>query len=394
MPQANADRESDRVACPTLEDARRLAEWHPRLGVVSVYLRLDPGDRGGAWRTELRNGLAGILDGADGLGHEIRTALRATAKQIFERFANHERGLPRGEVGFVEVAQEPAAAHWWSTHLAPESARTACFGERPVVAPLLFLTERGAPRGVALVSAERVRLLEWRPGGLEELHGWELSVFSGDWRERKAQRVPDPARAQAVSSSGRERFGDRLADNRHRFLGECRRLALEIAAQRGWPELLAFGPSQHLECFRAGSESSSPRIETGNEVDLIATPLGEVEAPIEEAVERREAERERRLVEQTLEQARGGRRGSAGPRETLTALREGRVEQLVIDVPNAARSTASPSPEASESEGAASIDAEGLVRRALDSGAAIATVTGEAADQLAESDGVAALLRY
>jgi len=59
-----------------------------------------------------------------------------------------------------------------------------------------------------------------------------------------------------------------------------------------------------------------------------------------------------------------------------------------------ARATASPSPEAGGLDGAALVDAEGLVRGALASGATIATVTGVAADQLAESDGVAALLRY
>jgi hypothetical protein len=41
---------------PTLEDARALSGWRPALGVLSVYLGFDPADRGGAWRTELRNG--------------------------------------------------------------------------------------------------------------------------------------------------------------------------------------------------------------------------------------------------------------------------------------------------------------------------------------------------
>jgi hypothetical protein len=90
----------------SLEEARQLAEWAPSLGVVSVYMRFDPADRGGAWRTEMRNGLAGLLDGEGDLDRRTLTAIRATAERIGERFANHDRDLPRCEAGFVEVAEK------------------------------------------------------------------------------------------------------------------------------------------------------------------------------------------------------------------------------------------------------------------------------------------------
>ncbi|HET7041022.1 MAG TPA: hypothetical protein VFI13_03345, partial [Gemmatimonadales bacterium] len=64
------------MAHPTFEDARRLSDWEPSLGVVSVYLAFDPADRGGAWRTELRNGLDQLLEAAKEAEHERRLALR------------------------------------------------------------------------------------------------------------------------------------------------------------------------------------------------------------------------------------------------------------------------------------------------------------------------------
>lgn len=358
---------------PTLDDARRLAEWAPPLGVVSVYLRLDPGDRGGAWRTELHNGLSSLL-GANGLDHEAAAALRATGERIGERFANHERGMARGEVGFVEVAEKPGLERWWSTHVAPNSAATAAHDERPLVAPLVPLLGRGVPRGAALLSAERVRLLEWTPGRLEELHSWELSLLSEDWRERKAQRVADPARGQAVSSSGRDQFGERLAENRHRFLGECGRLAARAAAERGWPQLLLLGAAEHGREFCQGLPEPSLAAQ-GGDADLISEPVRRVEEQIAAAAARLDAERDRELAARALDEARGGSRGTAGTQETEAALREARVECLVL--------AAGPS-----------VSSESLVRAAFGSGADVAAVAGEAAEMLGPVEGVAAILRY
>jgi hypothetical protein len=361
------------MTLPTLDDARRLIEWAPPLGVVSVYLRLEPDDRGGAWRTELRNGLSSVLD-SDGLGHDAVTALRATVVRIEARFANHERGLPRGEIGFVEVATKPGAERWWSSHLAPDSAPTAALDRRPLVAPLVCLLERGAARGVALLSAERVRLLEWAPGQLEELHNWELSVFSRDWRERKAQRVLDPARGQGVSASGRDQFDERLAESRSRFLGECGRLGARLAGERGWRRLILLGAVEHGREFRHSLPTPGLAVD-GGDADLISEPVGSLEQPIEAAMERLDGERDRELVERILGETRGGSRGTAGRQETEAALAEARVECLVLDA-------------------ACSAACEPLVRSALASGADVAAVGADAAERLVEVDGVAALLRY
>ena len=262
-----------------------------------------------------------------------------------------------------------------------------------MVAPLIGLIERAAPRGVALISAERVRLLEWQPRTLEELHIWELSVFSRDWRERKAQRVPDPARGHGVSSSGRERFGDRLSDSRHRFLRECRRLALEVAAERDWLTMLTFGQPPQVEDFHQGSEPAGAPIEIGAELDLVGTPLGEVEAIVEEALERLSAQRAARLANQALEGAEAGRRGTAGAQATMAALEEGRVGHLLLDA-DLADLVAPGRREPRGSKDGEPVDAEELVRRSLATGARITVVTGEAAERLARFRGVAAILRY
>jgi release factor family 5 len=360
------------MSAPTAEQIRELASWEPALGVVSVYLSIDPGDRAGGWRVELRNGLARLAEATASDEHDRLVAMRATAERIAARFEGEGPPLPRGVVGFVEVAEKPGAERWWETQVAPP-ASAVHYAERPQLAPLVAIDGLGRRRGVVLASAELVRLLEWAPGRLEELHAWELSIFSRDWRERKAQHPADPARAQGAGSSGRDQFDQRLEHNRRRFLAECRRLAVARGRERGWSELLVFAPGHEAGAFAATADGSAPHARICDEVDLVSVPPGQIEERVAAAVERLEAERSRELVERTLAEAYGGTRASAGRQETIEALAEGRVRCLVFD---------------------AGLGAEELVAGALAGGAEIRAVSGEAAERLAEADGVAALLRY
>lgn len=342
---------------PRLDDARELLEWQSPLGVISVYVRIDPADRRGGWRTALRNGLADAVARAKPAGHEARVALRSAADRIARRFGDQDlSSLPRGEIGFVEVGREPGRERWWSTHLAPCEAASVYLEERPVLVPFLRLAGRCRPRGIALVSAERVRLQQWEPGHLEELQSWGM--------------VP-------ASDHERERSEERLTENRHRFLCECGRLTDKIAADRGWKDVITFSAPQCVEYFRRGFRTPSPELVLGGDVDLIAEPAGRFLELVETAVERRDDELERRLVERALEETRGGAHGVAGSQEAAAALEEGRVEHLIVPSEDGKRPGSEP-----------------LIRRALTTGARITPVSGAAAEDLAPAEGVAALLRY
>jgi hypothetical protein len=361
---------------PTLEAARGLSEWRPPLGVLSVYLGFDPADRGGAWRTQLRNGLDAVLEDHKEVEHERRVALRATAKRVIERFEDGDlRPPPRGEAGFVEVGEKAGVEHWFGTAVAPAADACVEFRPEPAVAPLLDLCGRDAARGVALLSSERVRLLRCGEGALEDLEEWELSITSLDWRERKSQSTNNPARAQGVSSSGHDQFGERLDHNRHRFLGECGGLAADALEESGLEELIVFGPAKDAEHFRAGFGSARGKLTIGGDGELISMPKGKLRETITEVVRRLDLESQRAMVDRALGEAKGGSRGAAGLQETKVALSEGRVDHLVFDV-------------------AIGEEAESLIRAALAGGAKVTVVRDEAAAPLAEAQGVAAILRY
>jgi len=361
---------------PTWEEAREISEWRPRLGVLSVYLGFDPADRGGAWRTELRNGLDAILDANKEIDHEPRVALRATAKRVLERFEDGDlRPPPRGEIGFVAVSEKEGAEHWWGTGTPPAADACVEYAPEPVVAPLIALCCHGASRGVALLSAERVRLLRCAEGTLDELEDWEMSVFSLNWRERKSQSTSNPARGHGVSSSGHDQFDERLEHNRQRFLAECGGLAARALEQSGLDEVVVFGPAKDVEGFDSGLGSAKAKLALGGEQDLISVPKGKLGEVVAEAIERLDSERDRAIVERALGEAKGGSRGSAGVQETKEALLEGRVDHLVFDA-------------------AIDEDAELMIRAALSSSAQVTIVRDELAEPLAEAEGVAAILRY
>jgi hypothetical protein len=360
---------------PTLEDARELSEWRPPLGVLSVYVGFDAADRTGAWRTELRNGLDAVLEEHKEAEHDRRVALRATAKRLTERFEDGDlRPPPRGEAGFLEVAEKEGTEHWFAAGVAPDTCVE--LGVEPVMAPLLELRGRGAARAIVLLSAERVRLLSCIEGSIEELDDWELSITSSAWRERKAQSSNDPARAQGISSSGHDQFSERLDHNRQRFLSECGGLVANRIATDGFHGAIAFGPPREFESFESGFNAALVDLSHASEADLISAPKGRVAEVATEAVDRHDEERDRALVARVLAESKGGGRGAAGPQEVGEALVEGRVEHLVLDA------------------GLERTESESLIRGALLSSAQVTIVRGEMAAPLAEAEGVAAILRY
>jgi Bacterial archaeo-eukaryotic release factor family 10 len=183
------------MARPTLDDARELSEWQPRLGVLSVYLRFQPGDRDQTWRAELRNELRRVREELPEADHERQMAVIATTDRVLERLSDEKtRPPPRGEAGFVEVVVKGGAESWWATH-EPPPATTAALAPRPLVASLVEIAQRDEDAGVVLVSAERVRLLRFAGRSLDQLEEMEITLWIRDWRERKSSSSRDPARA-------------------------------------------------------------------------------------------------------------------------------------------------------------------------------------------------------
>ena len=306
---------------------RRLVEWRSEAGILTIYVHLDPGDRGTPWRIALREQLHKLQEQTE--PHAERRAFQAAAREISERFP--ENGAPpegRGHVGFIELAEKHPTAVWRSMQMGPRRTEVTR-SERPYVRPLVELFAEGPHVGAVLLSADRVRMLDWSLGAVRELEDWEITLFSRGWRERKAERSI-PGQGTRTSASGRDQFSQRLDANRHRFLREVASLVEDERAKRSWEELLVFGVEDLPRDFAATLSDAGGRVHTVQH-DLVSSKEAQVAKRVEAGVREVNAGRGMELISE-LDEAIGAGPGAAlGPQETLQALAEGRVRHLVFE---------------------------------------------------------------
>ena len=384
------------MTLPDSNELKRLAGWTPPGGVLSMSVVFDPADRGGGWRVALEDALRDAVASADVASRDDRIALRTVAERVLARFPEN-RPPPdegRGHVGYLEVARKNGREIWNATRM-PLRRTEAVYGHRPYLRPLIEVADEGARIGVAAVSGDQVRLWEWELGVLSEVDDWEI-LTTGDWKERKAQRSSDPARVQGAKASGREQHDQRVGAHRERFLKESGGRTSAQAAERRWRDLLVFGENEHVVRFTHALNSREPRHVHGKNV--VSEPSSRIAERVEALLPELNREREMSLVEMVKDSAYSGRsRGSLGPQETLEALREGRVEHLLFDADRDYRGHGIEEGLAYEGpplgEDGLPV-AELLIERALQTGAGITPLEGDAAAALEEHGGVAALLRY
>lgn len=359
---------------------RELAEWQPPRGVISVYLHIDPADRGGGWRIELEHGLKKLVDEAE--SGEDRSAVAAAVERALARFpgdAPHPSG--RVQVGFVEVAEKGRDVwHGFQSGL----VRSVITREpAPHLGPLVRILERGAPVGVVLLAAEQAQAFEWARGSLAEVGDWELEVASYDWRERKSPQRNPQRDGTGTTAAGRDQHQQRLDASRARFLKELGNLLSGRFGERGWRRIVIFGEGDMPALLRAGLEPHQAKLVHEVNRDLIRADRAQLSEQIDAEVVAINLQEERDLLER-LEEAIGTEAGAAlGPQEVLGALEQGRASHLLFD----------PQDEFEGRDGRPGTEV--MIALGLMTGAAITPVEDEQlAARLAERDGAAALLRY
>ncbi len=386
---ANSAPESE---LPGPDELRRLLEWEPEGGVISAFVPIDPADRGDAWRVALEREMRTLLSSEHA---KQRSDLQAGANAVLARFPQNAPHKHRAQIGFVEVGGgRRREQRWYPSQIAPRRLELH-HGRRPLLRPLVELVERAGRIGVAVVSTERVHIWEWDDGLVRRLEGWVLETMGLDWRERKAQRSADPARVRGGKASGHDQFAQRLEANRDRFLTEAGGLTAGVMRRREWRELLGFGAKQSWQQFAEGLGRVRGRLV--DSADIINEPAADIEARIEAVLPQLEQARDAALVKTVEEAAYSGKeRASLGPQETLEALEQGRVEQLLFDADRDYRGEGIEEGLTYEvPEGAIEPPVtEILIERALGTSARVTPVFGEAAALLDEHDGVVALLRY
>jgi hypothetical protein len=347
---------------PDPNSLKDLAAWRPPLGVISVYLRTDPADRRQTWRTVLKDSLHQIAESDPDRKRELRVA----ADQIEQRFDEMVEIDGRCQAGYLEVSEPrgkdlrpgDGREQWFSLQAAPKDTEIV-YRERPALLPMMELLDDGAPVGAVAVSSEYVRLVEWALGDISETGSWEPEAAGQHWHERYPNEVHE-----------------RLDSEGSHFLREAGARIEELTRGRGWRAVLGFGDKPEIEELAKGF-SNDPKPRFAEQANIVHAPLEEIRAKTEEALEAFNRQREAKLAQRAIDAALSAEgRGCLGVADTSFALREARVEHLLLG------------------DGVEPGDADELIEAALNTDAAVTPLDGEAAAMLDEHGGAGAILRY
>ena len=348
------------------ELARELARWRPDHPVVSAYVHVDPGDRGGGWRIGLRDALAEVD--------------AAAADRVMRRMG--EGGPPpsgRTHIGFIELGGDrPEIWHGLQMEFGDTEVVQ---GPRPHLAPLMKILDEGWPVGVVVLALERIRVLDWRLAETTELAGWELELTDLDWRERKSPSRDPQAGGTGATAAGRDQHAQRLEQNRESFLKRAGHLLVARYGDRPWRRVIVIGANDRPKLF---AEGMGDRASLVHEIahDLIGSSAAAIGARVGEEVEHLNRTREEDLIAR-LRSAINTKPGPVFvPTPVSEALEQGRVRHLVFDATR----------KWERREGVALDDL--MIERALETDADVTPVEGLAARSLSRSGGFGALLRY
>lgn len=273
------------------------------------------------------------------------------------------------------------------------------------VRPLVAAHDEGRAAGILAVHREGARLLEWRTGEVEELQRFSFELGDAQLADIKSGPSGDNPRHTAEGAVNRERFEDRIDDNRSRFLKGVVADVLGIAKEREWDRLILAGAEKIRQEVRDGLNHQAPFQLLHAEQSWEETPPREIADAAWPILRSKHRERECELIEQAKDRALAGGAGALGLRNVLNSLNEGRVAHLLIrsDLELEGYSTSEDTLHAEVGGTAAQAGyemhpeehfVERILEKTIAMGGRVTPVDDRAAELLEEHEGIAALLRW
>ena len=275
--------------------------------VLSVYLSVNPRyseNQGQAYKIRLKDALKGMED----LPEE-------TAARIREQV---EDGTPPpGARTLVFFAAPDGLLERYDLQVdLPEVYR---LGDAHI-APLVLAIDEHEPYGVAIVEAEEFRFFTSTPLVIPEEDRGTL-VGSGFFKE--VDTKPHGTYPVSGGSSDQDPAGRTQDAHLHRFYNEVGKITQKLVFSDNIRHLILAGTKQRTSAFREALPQPVKDRVVAEEHLATGAPEGEIFERLEDVVERTEREREAELIEQVRE------KGVRGIKDTVEALQEGRVYQVV-----------------------------------------------------------------
>ncbi|GHH64696.1 hypothetical protein GCM10017673_07760 [Streptosporangium violaceochromogenes] len=379
---------------------RDVVSMNDALGVLSFYVTASPQEESSvrpAWRIRFGNELSELRE------RVTADPDRARRTAVLGRLAGLEPDFRQlldpaesgvGRVLFAPVGDSEVRAFSFQLPVADQTVMEST----AYVRPLVNAVETAPPAGLVVLSRDGFRMIDCRYGLAEDVGRTPFEIVSEDGKQTRGSAAPEAAR-QAVTY--RDKFERRVEENLTRHLRAAGPRIAEEAGSRGWQTVVLLGDVQLTEVV--AQAVGGDVIQVDAVVDsLPPAKLAEYVGPQLLAARARHGVR---LVNRVKDAALSGGQGALGLEETLGALNESRVAQLLLDESREWSGARTPDgrlhpPEAverAEPSGPAvreSVMGERMIERALDTDAEVIVLDGEAAEILAEFGGVGAVLRW
>lgn len=386
-------KDTDRIS---KDDVTALLKRRSDSGVVSVHVGLPSSDRSDPqrWLSAVKSGLKDLARKRSehkGLAELLQTAEQEIAQMPVEA---RRRSL------IYYRSMDPDWSLIRSTHLHLPDMFT--FDPSPQVRYLVALLDETPVLGVAVISQDRTRILTWNEGLVEEGEALDFE------EEEEEVRAMTAAEGKSTVPAGSTRSGalprNRVADQvRRRFTRVAQHIS-EAASAHGWQRILLVGPTATTASVRDALPDSWKRsLVDGLDRNLIKAPAAEIGAAAARQVHEWKRRTELAEVEQSIDDARSGRRAACGVEVCLEHLHERRVERLYVcgDLQMSGFSDGqgklymrAPKLGAGESVKPEPRLVERMIVQALESGASVVPVEGEPCRKLHLNGGVGARLRW
>jgi hypothetical protein len=339
--------------------------------VLSVYIAVD--DHDPALRQAWRRRLDHSLDAARAaLGDEREAAAFDGARRLLARELKPVKGFLQGPGWLAFVT--PAAVRLSGPVPAP-TPDLVRWRRGPVVGPALRARKQDRPVLLALVDRRRARVLRYLGGALEELLDVRADTFIDDLTDCTASK-----RAGTRTGSRGEAATDTAARILQRgmlqLLGD---VAPRLREHAGADGVILLAGSEEARVALRGLLTGVPAHRICDDLSLAVTASpAEAQVAVAHYASALTERRQRRLVDEVLDEARAGGRGALGLCAIRRAVAGGQVDRMLV---------------AADFARAEEAAVESLIAQCLAMGGEVETVAGEPAVLLGP-EGIAARLRF
>jgi peptide subunit release factor 1 (eRF1) len=290
----------------TDSDLRELLSYQPPAPVLSIYLNTDLAE-GSAENHRLR--LRGMLKEAN---------LPEDAAAV-TRFFEHEHDWTGRSVAVFSCAPDGFLR---SYPLAVPVRSRVRVSDRPYVKPLADLLDAYGGYGVVLVDKQGARLFYFHLGELREQEG-----MMGESVRRTKRGGGSQAPGRRGGGAGQTNYTEEVTERNMRDAVE---FAVRFFTENNVRRILIGGTDDNVALFRSQLPKAWQSLVVGSFPMSMTSSQNEVLQRTMEVGAEAEHRRESHLIKTVVTNAAKGKGGVVDLEETLGALREGRVQTLLI----------------------------------------------------------------